>query len=184
MKIAEVKKAYSTQINSLSQRKRELTKLLKQNENEMPNFDRVELSKELAVIDTQYTEARKVMEHVMETEMLIQNAEVAKQQGEAMQKAAEDMVKIMIIMRRIMKGDIVPAQDEKKLMEFDPKLYMMAKSMASIAKNEEHKKHDSLWEEEEAPKDEMTPAEVAGNTEISVPSPDAVMASVAAEITE
>ena len=42
------------------------------------------------------------------------NAEVSKQQGEAMEEYSEDMIKIMEVARRIMKGAKVPASDEKK----------------------------------------------------------------------
>lgn len=46
------------------------------------------------------------------------------------------MNKIMLVARRIMHGDKVPAKDEKKLMEFDPKLYMMAKSCSYVRNSE------------------------------------------------
>ena len=57
------------------------------------------------------------------------NSVAAKQQDEAAKDYGEEMGKIMTVARRIMHGDIVPAQDEKKLMEFDKDLYMMAKQL-------------------------------------------------------
>ena len=41
----------------------------------------------------------------------IQNAEVARQQGEAIAEAAEEILKILEVFRRIAKGDKVPATD-------------------------------------------------------------------------
>lgn len=76
--------------------------------------------------------------------------QIGKEQAENSDKAAEafkDMAKIMEIARRISNGDIVPALDEKKLMEFDADLYQMAKAAALINADKEHKKYDSLYEE-------------------------------------
>ena len=61
----------------------------------------------------------------------------------------EEMGKIMTVARRIMHGDQVPMQDEKKLMEFDKDLYIMAKNAGMMAQLKERKKYDSLWEDEE-----------------------------------
>ena len=47
-----------------------------------------------------------------------------------------------------MHGDKVPAKDEKKLMEYDPKLYMMAKNAAAMLEMRKRKEHKSLWEDE------------------------------------
>ena len=52
---------------------------------------------------------------------------MAKQQGEAAKDYGEEMGKIMTVARRLMHGDQVPMQDEKKLMEYDKDLYIMAK---------------------------------------------------------
>ncbi len=61
----------------------------------------------------------------------------------------DDMAKCLRIARRIAKGDIVPPGDEKKLMEYDFKLYMMSKSAAMMADNKNPKKHKSEYEDEE-----------------------------------
>lgn len=63
--------------------------------------------------------------------------------------AFEDMAKIMEIARRISMGDKVPSKDEKKLMEFNPKLYQAAKAAAMLHAGEKQRKHKSLFEEEE-----------------------------------
>lgn len=78
-------------------------------------------------------------------EMYEKQAESAKKAAEGM----EDLAKIMEIARRISRGDQVPQSDEKKLAEYDSDLYQMAKAAAVLHAKEKHKKHDSLFEEEE-----------------------------------
>lgn len=60
---------------------------------------------------------------------------------------SEEMGKVMTIFRRICKGDIVPYQDEKKLMEYDKDLYQMAKMASAMAKNDKPKRYKSVDEE-------------------------------------
>ena len=57
--------------------------------------------------------------------------------------------KILEIARRIARGDKVPPRDEKKLMEYSAELYQMAKSAAMLNAMKKHKKHKSLFEDEE-----------------------------------
>ncbi|MCM1135699.1 MAG: hypothetical protein NC400_09005 [Clostridium sp.] len=95
------------------------------------------------------------------------NSYVAKQQGEAYEDMAQDMAKAMETARRIAKGDIVPAMDEKKLMEYDKDLYQMAKTAAMLHQMEKHRKHKSLYEDEEEreytdPEEETTPMQKLG----------------------
>lgn len=82
-------------------------------------------------------------------DMFQQQLEAQKESAKAAGKAAQDLGKIMEIARRISKGDHVPPKDEKKLMEYDFKLYQMAKMSASLNQHRKHKKHKSLFEEEE-----------------------------------
>lgn len=96
------------------------------------------------------------------------NSYVARQQGEACEDMAEDMAKAMETARRIARGDIVPALDEKKLMEYDKDLYQMAKNAAMLHQMEEkRKRHKSLYEDEEEreytdPEAETTPMQKFG----------------------
>lgn len=69
--------------------------------------------------------------------------------AEASEEAFEDMGKILEIARRIARGDKVPSKDEKKLMEYNPKLYQAAKTAAIIHASKKKKEHDSLFEDEE-----------------------------------
>jgi len=77
------------------------------------------------------------------------NSYVAKQQGEVCEDIAEDMAKALTTARRIARGDIVPATDEQKLMEYSDELYQMAKSAAMMHEMEEHQKDKSLYSDEE-----------------------------------
>jgi len=184
MKIREASQAYSAQLKALWNEKRALTKAIKEQEKSAEtaaNVDRVELSRELEIVDAKYQATKEVMEKISMTEMMIHNAEVAKQQGEAMADYAEDMMKIMEVYRRISAGEKVPPEDEKKLMEYDHELYMAAKNLASMKERSE-KEHDSLWEDEEVPEETKLASEIAGDTEIDVPSPERVASDAAASV--
>ncbi|MFR4781922.1 MAG: hypothetical protein ACLUAR_02850 [Pilosibacter sp.] len=65
-------------------------------------------------MDAQYNEAQGVMESIIERETAIHNAEVAKQQGNALSKAAEEMGKMLEIYHRIASGGQVPPEDEQR----------------------------------------------------------------------
>ena len=76
-----------------------------------------------------FEDNQKVIDSIMEQWCNVSNMESSKQQGEAMKEYTEDMGKIMMVFRRLANGDIVPRTDEKKLMEYDDKMYQMAKNM-------------------------------------------------------
>lgn len=172
MKLGEVRKAAWAQLDSLMQRKQALQSML---ENEAvggtvpPQFDRVEVSKELSAIEEAYKETQAVADHLNRMDAAIQNAEIARQQGEAISEAAEDFLKILEVYRRISKGDKVPAADEKRLMDYSYEMYTAAKNMAMMVENKERKEHDSLWKDEEAPQEPTDPAELAANAEVGNP---------------
>ncbi len=187
MKISDAKRAYSAQLQTLQAQRQTLRKTLQEQEKSgaaSQNFDRVELSRELSQLDAQYEAVRGGMEGIMAREAAIHNAEAAKQQGEAMSKAADEIAKVMEVYRRIASGGQVPPADEKKLMEFSSELYMAAKNMAFL-KAQKGEKYDSLWEdEEEDGGEEMSASEIAGNSEITVAAPEDVAASAVAADTE
>ena len=91
------------------------------------------------------------------------------------------MGKIVMVFRRLANGDIVPRTDEKKLMEYDDKMYQMAKNMQlqAMQMDKKHKKHKSLWEEKETPED---PMKVADNTECAGELPDIEIPEMAADM--
>ena len=147
MKIQDAKKAYAAQMDTLWTRKRDLSQALKNcQQGGAPNVDRVEISRELSAVDAQYNEAQGVMESIIERETAIHNAEVAKQQGNALSKAAEEMGKMLEIYHRIASGGQVPPEDEQRLMEYNHKLYMAAKTAAMLQEGD-REKYDSLFED-------------------------------------
>ena len=149
MKIQDAKKAYAAQMDTLWTRKRDLSQALKNcQQGGAPNVDRVEISRELSAVDAQYNEAQGVMESIIERETAIHNAEVAKQQGNALSKAAEEMGKMLEIYHRIASGGQVPPEDEQRLMEYNHKLYMAAKTAAMLQEGD-GEEYDSLFEDEE-----------------------------------
>ena len=72
-----------------------------------------------------------------------------RESGETTQDALVDIGKVMETARRIARGDKVPSRDEKKLIEYSPDLYQMAKSAAMLNARKKHKKHKSLYEDED-----------------------------------
>ena len=91
-------------------------------------------------------------------EAMEQYNEMLKQQlesGKAEEDVFEDMAKIMEIARRISAGDKVPAADEKKLMEFNFKLYMVAKSAAMVNEKKNPKEYDFMFNDEEEDNEEI-----------------------------
>lgn len=118
------------------------------------------------------------------------NSYVAKQQSEAGQDMAEDMAKALTTARRIANGDIVPMADERKLLEYDEELYRMAKMSAMLHQMEEHRKHKSLYEDEEDreytdPEAETTPMQKYGvEVEVSLGDVPAVESISEGELAE
>ncbi len=185
MKIGEAKQVYRTQIQTLRQRREQLTALLKNSDEKA--YDRVELSRELTQVDSEYEQARSVMSSILERENNLLNMEASKQQGKAMSDAAEDMVKCLEIARRISSGGKVPAKDERKLMEYSHELYMAAKNMAFLIKEKKEKEYDSLWDDEEEQTKTPDAREMVDNMESGVSAPEAsaeAPAEAAVEVAE
>ena len=112
------------------------------------------------------------MNKLMEQWAATANMVSSEQQGDAMEEYVEDLGKIMEVARRLMKGGIVPAADEKKLMEYSMEMYQAAKNIGAMAKEKEE--YDSLWEDEEEKKEYDDPGEVADNTETFAAGPEIV----------
>ncbi len=183
MQIRDAKQAYSAHLNLLQSQRQALRKILKEQTDSGAangNFDRVELSKELSVLDAQYEAVRGGMEGIIARENAIHDMEASKQQNDAAKKAYAEMGKMMEVYRRIASGAKVPAKDEQKLMEYSHELYMAAKTMAFMREKND-KEYDSLWKnEDDGGKDTRSPDEIAATSEISVASPEDVAATAAA----
>lgn len=133
---------------------------------------------EAATLELKYNAYNKKSEEyldfcnkIAEMECAYANMKNEQYRSEDAGKEAAEQAKIMMIAARITRGDIVPPEDEEKLMKYDYKLYMAAKSASVLAK--EHKKDDSLWDDEEEMTEEReNPMEYAGNCEAPAGGPD------------
>lgn len=182
MKIGEAINTYRPQLNALWDKKVSLTKQQKElQEKRAHSADGGEqYAKEAATIEltlnevnARYDETKAYFDKVMSAHAMAWNAEVSKQQGDAMKEYGEDMAKIMEIARRISKGGVVPYEDEKKLMEYSMELYMSAKNLAVLAKEKDRQKYDSLWDED-TDKKQYDPQGAADNTEINIEAPEVI----------
>lgn len=169
MKIGEAQKQYSSQINTLWNRKQELLALKK---DELAHSGSVSqaLLDELQAVSDEHEKMSAFMEEFTAYRTALQDAEAARQQGEAGQKYAEDLVKYMEIARRLSRGDRVPASDEEKLMNFNMEMYIAAKNAGMVHANKNSKEYDSLWNDEEET-DSRSASEIVDDRECSV-SPD------------
>lgn len=179
MKIGEARQIYSDQLHqyqkqklSLAAQKKEVGKKMNHvpNGQELYADEAATLELSYQAVSEKYDEYHNFMEKLMDAHTALFNAEATKQQGEAMAEYAEDLVKLMEVARRISDGDIVPASDEKKLMEYDMELYMAAKNMAILSEREK-KEHDSLWKDDEEDEPNPDPNDVANNGEVNFDAP-------------
>ena len=184
MKISEARQLYGFHIREYNDQKAELSKK-KQKLEEKINInseDKKVYENEAAVLeltinalDEKQEEYRDYMNKLSEQWAMTANMVSTQNQSEAAEEYAEDMSKIMEVARRLMKGDIVPATDEKKLMEYSMEMYQTAKNMGAMAQQRERKKYDSLWDDEEKDNTKTPdPIETADNTEAFAPGPEVV----------
>ena len=189
MKIGEAKPAYYSnrrmlvdQIRDLASKKEKAESAFKATGDTAFSDQAATLELSLEATQKAFDENQKVLDSLIEQEVAIANMEGSKQQGDAMEEEMKNLGKIMIVFRRLAKGDIVPLSDEKKLMEYDDKMYQMAKNMQAMAQQmeKEHEKHKSLWEDEEK-KEYPDPQEVADNSEFGGELPDIEIPEVTTE---
>lgn len=180
MKIEEARQIYNTQIKAyreqqvvLAKQKQELEQKIRTTPDGKNIFANEAAVLELSIqaVDEKQQEYKDYMAGILEQWAATANMVSAEQQGDAMAEYVEDLAKIMEVARRIMKGGIVPPEDEKKLMEYSMELYQSAKNIGALAK--EREEYDSLWEDEEE-KEYEDPIETADNTEVFAEGPEVV----------
>ena len=183
MKIGEARQLYSSQIKSyreqhvaLMNQKQKLEQKINATVDGKTVYANEAAILELTIkaVDEKQNEYKDYMEKLMEQWSATANMVSAEQQGEAMEEYTEELGKIMEVARRIMKGGVVPPNDEKKLMEFSMEMYQAAKNMGALAKQKEQEEHDSLWDEEEEKKVYDDPIEVADNAQAVAGAPEIV----------
>lgn len=182
MKVGEAKKVYGAQLMDLHDQKMELLNRKKELEKKSKNTpdgknvfaeEAATLELSLNAVTKKYEENRKFMDKVSETYAAAFNAEVCRQQSDAMEKYAADLAKIMEVARRISDGGIVPPKDEQKLMDYSMEMYMAAKNMALLNELKEKEEYRSLWEEEEEPA-EYDPEAAGNNAEVAAEEPELI----------
>lgn len=184
MRLIEAQQVYRTQRQELIDQRRELLNRQKTLERKMNATadGRVLFAEEAATLELsinankeKFEENLKVLDSLAEQEAAVWNAEVCRQQSDAMSDYAIDMAKIMEVARRISNGGKVPATDEQKLMEYSMELYMSAKNMAMLKELEEKReKYDSLWDDEDEEQTEYDPRGKAENSEVDIALPEGI----------
>lgn len=181
MKIGEAQQIYRGQVKAYRQQKTELSKQLEDVRTKMKyvpeNKEEYEsqaatLELTLHALDEKEDEYQDYLSRLADQYCAYWNAAVAEQQKDAAKEYGDEMGKILEVARRIMKGAIVPASDEKKLMEFSSDMYQMAKNIGAMVRREKKDKYDSLWEDKEK-KEYDDPREAAENAE-AAPGPEVV----------
>ncbi|MBR5564527.1 MAG: hypothetical protein IKW08_00020 [Roseburia sp.] len=174
MKIGEAKVLYRGQISVyqeqkkiLAQRKKELDEKMKHSAEVNELFVKEAATLELTIdaLDKKQREYQDYVSRLTMQSTAHANALIAKQQTEATEEYNQDLMKVMEVARRLMKGAIVPPTDEKKLMEYSMELYQAAKNIGSMVKQHEKEEYESLWKEEEEKSTPEDPMEVADNKE-------------------
>lgn len=183
MNIGEARKIYSAKIGEFHDKQLELVQKKKdlETKRKLNPGDDGKFSEEAAVLELSYNavtekydEYKNFMANVLDMYSNIINAESAKQQGEAAKEYGIEMSKILEVARRISRGATVPAQDEKKLMEYSMELYMSAKNMAVLNQMKEKEECDSLWDDEDKPQERENAMDIADSTEITFDAPELV----------
>lgn len=186
MKIKEARQAYGAQISSYSDQLQQLQKKKEELEKRSKLIidGKVIYEKEAAVLELtmdkvtkKKEEYQKYMEILNQQWAGIANMEASRQQADAAEEYYEDIGKIMEVARRIMKGGIVPPQDEKKLMEYSMELYQAAKNIGSMEQQKKREEYDSLWEEKTEKKVVEDPMETANNAAAPAGAPAVIEVS-------
>ncbi len=193
MKIGEAQQLYRMQIKEYQSQKAALAKQLKTIRSRMETFpdqkeqfgsEAATLELTLNALDEKQQEYYDYLDELADQHCAYWNAAVAEQQGDAAEEYAIEMGKIMEVARRIMKGAIVPASDERKLMEYSNEIYQAAKNIGAMVQRQKKEKYKSLWGDEEE-KEYDDPREVADNAEAAGSGPEIVdAAATIASVTE
>ena len=189
MKIGEARPTYYQNRQTLVDQLRDLTKQKEKAESAFRITGDKKFADDAAILELSINENQKafeenqaVLDSMAEQHAAVMNMESSKQAADAVSEEGKNMVKIMTVFRRLCNGDIVPLTDEKKLMEYNEKMYSMAKNMQAMAQQleKEREKHDSLWDDEEK-KEYPDAMEVADNTEYAGFLPDIAIPEVSTE---
>ena len=195
MKIGEAQQLYREQVKAYQAQKSAISKQLKTLQSRMERYpdgqekygsEAATLELTLNALSEKQKEYQDYLSELAEQYCAYWNQTAVEQQKDAAQEYVAEVGKIMEVARRIMKGAVVPAADEKKLMEFSFEMYQTAKNIGAMVQSKKREKYKSLWGDEEE-KEYDDPQEVAENVETASVGPEIVdvadeVASVASEL--
>lgn len=171
MKLGEAIPNYQAYRNELQDKKTSIYKQYKKTKEKAERTNDEEWIQKAAELELSYKEAtddfdkyENVLNSLREQWCAAANTENDKALADPETGLGATIGKIMTTIARMCAGDKVPYTDEKKVMEYDDKMYARAKQaqmiMASMKKKQ--KEYDSLWDKEGG---EYDPEGVADNTE-------------------
>lgn len=171
MKLGEAIPNYQAYRNELQDKKTSIYKQYKKTKEKAERTNDEEWIQKAAELELSYKEAtddfdkyENVLNSLREQWCAAANTENDKALADPETGLGATIGKIMTTIARMCAGDKVPYTDEKKVMEYDDKMYARAKQaqmiMASMKKKQ--KEYDSLWDKEGG---EYDPEGVADNTQ-------------------
>ena len=178
MKLGEAIPNYQAYRNELQDKKTSIYKQYKKTKEKAERTNDEEWIQKAAELELSYKEAtddfdkyENVLNSLREQWCAAANTENDKALADPATGLSATIGKIMTTIARKCAGDKVPYTDEKKVMEYDDKMYARAKQaqmiMASMKKKQ--KEYDSLWDKEGG---EYDTEGVADNTEAQGELPD------------
>ena len=171
MKLGEAIPKYQAYRNQLQDKKKDIYKQLKNARDKAERAGNDEWTQKAAQLQLSYDKASEdfdkyenALNGLREQWCAASDAENAKALADPETGLGATIAKIMTTVARMCAGDKVPYSDEKKVMEYDDKMYGKAKQaqMIMAALKEKRKEYDSLWDKEGG---EYDPEGVADNTQ-------------------
>lgn len=171
MKLGEAIPKYQAYRNQLQDKKKDIYKQLKNARDKAERTGSDEWTQKAAQLQLSYDKASEdfdkyenALNGLREQWYAASDAENAKALADPETGLGATIAKIMTTVARMCAGDKVPYSDEKKVMEYDDKMYGKAKQaqMIMAALKEKRKEYDSLWDKEGG---EYDPEGVADNTQ-------------------
>ena len=171
MKLGEAIPKYQAYRNQLQDKKKDIYKQLKNARDKAEHTGSDEWTQKAAQLQLSYDKASEdfdkyenALDGLKEQWYAAADAENAKALADPETGLGATIAKIMTTVARMCAGDKVPYSDEKKVMEYDDKMYGKAKQaqMIMAALKEKRKEYDSLWDKEGG---EYDPEGVADNTQ-------------------
>lgn len=178
MKLGEAIPNYQAYRNELQSRKKDIYKQYKTAKEKAERTGDEEWTQKAAELELSYKEANdefdkyeSVLDSLKQQWNLAADAENNKALADPETGLGATIGKIMTTIARMCAGDKVPYSDEKKVMEYNDKMYARAKQaqMIMAAMKKKQKEYDSLWDKEGG---EYDPEGVADNTEAQGDLPD------------